>query len=80
MQLFLPCKGFAYYFNKLDRHIGKFNKTKYIPLTHSNEKYNKMFNRIRYLIMLKSNISNVVSSKYIEIKIRFTFRKNSNYA
>ena len=40
-----------------------------MPLLHSNEKYNKFFDRIRYLIMLKSNISYVVSHKYTEIKI-----------
>ena len=40
-----------------------------MPLLHSNEKYNKFFDKIRYLIMLKSNISYVVSHKYTEIKI-----------
>ena len=40
-----------------------------MPLLHSNEKYNKFLDKIRYLIMLKSNISYVVSHKYTEIKI-----------
>ena len=56
-------------FNKVDGYIGKYDRTKYIPLFNSNEKYNNFFDRIRYLIMLKSNISDVVSHKYTEIKI-----------
>ena len=56
-------------FDQADGYIGKYDRTKYMPLLHSNEKYNKFFDKIRYLIMLKSNISYVVSHKYTEIKI-----------
>ena len=33
------------------------------------KKYKKIYDRIRYLIMLKSNISSVYSNKYAKIKI-----------
>ena len=36
---------------------------------HSNEKYERTFDIIRYLIMLKISISYVVSHKYTNIKI-----------
>ena len=46
-------------------------KLKYLALFHSNEKYDIIFDRIRYLIiiLLRSNISYVVSHKYAKIKI-----------
>ena len=39
-----------------------------LAVFHSNEKYETIFDRIRYL-MLKSNISNVYSHNYTKIKI-----------
>ena len=38
-------------------------------LFHYNEKYGKGFDIIAYLIILKSNISYVVSHKYAKIKL-----------
>ena len=43
--------------------------TKYIALFYSDGKYEKMFDKIRYNIMLKINISNAYSHKYMKIKI-----------
>ena len=39
-----------------------------IPLSHSDKKYERKFDRIRYLIMLKSNIWDVYWYKYTKIK------------
>ena len=47
----------------------KNDKTKYLALFHSDEKYERIFDRIRYL---KSNISDIYSHK--------TFGKNIKYA
>ena len=42
---------------------------KYLALFLSNEKYDKVFDRTRYLIILKSNNSDVDSPKCMKIKI-----------
>ena len=39
---------------------------------NSEEKFHRIFNRIRYLIMLKNNISDVYSHKCTEIKVNPT--------
>ena len=57
-------------FNKVDGYFRKYNRVKYVGLFHSDEKYEKMFNRIRYHIMLKSNILDVYSHKYKKTKIK----------
>ena len=49
-----------------------------ISCFHFNEKYERAFGRIRYLIMLKRNISDVYSHKYTKI-LNKTFGKNSKY-
>ena len=46
------------------------NRTKYVALFPSHEVYKRMVDRIRYLIMSKSNISDVYSHKYMNIKIK----------
>ena len=61
-------KVFTHYFNKVEGYIKKYS-TKHLALFHSNEKNEKIFGRIRYLIMLKSNISDVYFHKYPKIKI-----------
>ena len=53
--------------------IRKYDKNRYLALFHSNKKYDRTFDRIRYLIALKSNISDVYSHSYTKIKI------NSDY-
>ena len=69
-------------FDKVDEYVKKYNSTKYLTLFHSGEKYERVFGRIRYLIMLKSNISEVYSHKYTKIKTNSddTFRKIIKYA
>ena len=56
------------FFDKLDGYLRKFESIWYIVLFHFDEKY-EFFDRIRYLIMLKSNISNEYSHKYKKTKI-----------
>ena len=46
----------------------KDERTKYLALFHS-ETFERIFNRIRYVNVLKSNISYVYSHKYLKIKI-----------
>ena len=55
-------------FDKANGYIRKYS-TKYQASFNSDEKYKKTFERIRYLIMLKINISDLYSYKYTEIKI-----------
>ena len=43
----------------------KYDSTKYVALFYSNEKYERSFDKIRYLIMLKSNILDVYLHKHI---------------
>ena len=56
-------------FDKVDGYTRKYDSTKYLALYHSDEKYEINFNRIWYLIMLKSNISDICSHKCTRIKI-----------
>ena len=55
-------------FEKVDGFIKEYNGTKYLALFGS-EKYNAIFDRIRYLIRLKSLISHVVSQYFGKIII-----------
>ena len=55
--------------DKVDRYIRKKSGANYLALFHPDKKYERVFNRIRYLIMLKSNISDNYSHKYSKIKI-----------
>ena len=55
-------------FGKADGFIKDYNETKYLTLFGS-EKYSAIFNRIKYLLSLKSGISYVVSHNYEKIKI-----------
>ena len=54
-------------FNKEDEDIRKYDKNRYLALLNS-EKFHRIFDRIRYLIRLKHNISSIYSHK-IRIKI-----------
>ena len=55
-------------FDKVDGNIRKFGGTKYPELFHSNKKYDRIFDRIRYLITLKSN--KAIFERFILINIR----------
>ena len=41
----------------------KYDRAKNLPLSHSGKKYERIFGRIRYLVMLKSSMSEVYSHK-----------------
>ena len=70
-------------FDKVDRYIRKYDRTIYLSLFPSDYKYERVFDRIRYFIVSKSNISDVYSDKYRKIKIKshddLLLEKNINY-
>ena len=61
-------KPFCIILYKVDGYIRKHDSTKYLALFRSDEKYERIFDRIRYLIIWKSNISDVYFHKYTNIK------------
>lgn len=61
-------KVFTCYFDKVDRYIRKYDRNKYLVLFHSDEKYERIVDRIKY-IMLQNKISDVYSYKYLKMKI-----------
>ena len=66
-------------YDKVDGFIRKCDGIKYLALPHS-EIYVRIFDRIRFLFMLRINISSV-SSDNIKIKIKIKiFRKTNKYA
>ena len=56
-------------YGEIIEHIREHDCTKYLVLFHFDEKYERIFDRIRYLIILKSNISDIHSHQYTKIKI-----------
>ena len=48
------------------KYITKYG-TKYLALPYSNRKYEKIFDRFRYFIMLKNNITDIYPLKYMEM-------------
>ena len=71
-------------FDKVDGYIRKNDATNYLALFHSDEKYERIYDRIRCLIMLKTNISDVYSHKnakiYIHSDDELPLEKNIKYA
>ena len=57
-----------YLFQQSREFIRKYNGTKQLALIHFNEKYEIIFDRSRYLVILKSNILDFYSHKYTKIK------------
>ena len=55
-------------FNKIDGSIRIYNETRYLAL-FGFEKYDAIFNRIRYLIILKSNITHIFSHYFAKIRV-----------
>ena len=55
-------------FDKVDGFIRKYERTKCLPLFRY-EKYEGIFQRIRYLFMLKAMLYMFFSRKYLKIKI-----------
>ena len=54
---------------QINRYIRKYDGPKYLALFRSDEKHDRIFDRIRYLIMLKSNVSDVYFQKCTKTKI-----------
>ena len=48
------------------KYITKYG-TKYLALPHSNKNYERIFDRFRYFIMLKNNITDIYPLKYMEM-------------
>ena len=48
------------------KYITKYG-TKYLALPNSNRKYERIFDRFRYFIMLKNNITDIYPLKYMEM-------------
>ena len=62
-------KSLRIIFEKVDGYVRKYDTTKFLGLFHSNEKYETIFEKIRYLVLLKNNVSDVYPHKYLKIKI-----------
>lgn len=58
----IRCKTFMYYFYKADRYIIKYDRTKYQALFIFDVKYDTKIDRIRYITILRRNISDVLFS------------------
>ena len=56
-------------FHKVGGYIRKYDSTKHLEVTNSDYKNERIFDRIRYVIMLNINISETHSHKYTKTKI-----------
>ena len=56
-------------FDKIGGYIRKYDITNYLRLFYYGQKFEKIFGRIKYPVMLKNNISGTYSHKYIENKL-----------
>ena len=61
-------KPLSFIYNKMDGFIRDYDGTKYLVLFRS-EKYDAIYDRIRYLTGLKSDVPYVFSPNYTKIKI-----------
>ena len=64
----IAAKPLSIRFNKEDGFIRVYDETRYVVL-FGPEKYDAIYSRIRYLVSLKSGITNFTSHKYVRIKI-----------
>ena len=55
-------------FDKIDGFIRVYNGTRYVVLFEG-EKYDFIYNRIRYLMGVKSGVTYVISHNYAKIKV-----------
>ena len=55
-------------FDKIDRFIRVYNKTRHLVL-FGGEKHDYIYNRIRYLISVKSSITDIISHQFSETKV-----------
>ena len=59
-------------FDKIDRFIRVYDGTRYLVLFGS-EKYDSIYNRIRYLISLKSGFTYIIIIQIVVILIKWVF-------
>ena len=64
----IAAKPLRYRFDKIDGFIIVYDETKCLVLFRS-EKYDSIYNRIRYLVSVKSGITYVISYNYAKIKV-----------
>lgn len=57
-------------FDVVDKYSEKNSKNQYLSLFHPNEKHERMFDIIKYLISTKSSISEVYYHNYMKIRIK----------
>ena len=69
LQIFDWYKPLRIIFNKVDGIIKYYDGTKYLIALFSFQKYNAIFNRMRYFLSLESDISYVVFYDYEKAKI-----------
>ena len=55
-------------FDKIDGFIGVYDGTRYLVLFGS-EKYDSIYNRIKYLISVKCGITYIISHYYAKVKV-----------
>ena len=66
--------------DKIDGFIRVFDETRYLVL-FGMEKYDSIYNRIGYLISVKSGITYVISHYYAEINVNlYNPLKNNNFS
>ena len=53
-------------FDKVAGYIRKYDGAKYLALFNSDEKFDRIFDKIIHLILLKSNLSDVYCHKYMK--------------
>ena len=71
-------------FKEVGGYITKRYKNKYLGFFHPDKNFEIIFGRIRYLVLFRSNISDVYSCKYTKIKIililiKSVFNRNHNH-
>ena len=64
----IDSKPLSIRFNKIDGFIRVYDGTRYLVLIGS-EKYDSIYDRIRYLINVKSVITYIISHNYVTIKV-----------
>ena len=61
-------------FNKIDGYLRKYDGTNPLALFHYDGKHERISDRIRYLIMLKSNTLDFSSLQNIIMGIKFAYK------
>ena len=67
-EILIGAKPLRVMFDKADGFIRVYDGTRYLVL-FGPEKYDAIYNRVRYLITQKSDITYVLSHNYVRIKI-----------